>query len=252
MKKSKIYDAICNYRKERACKYYEADVDINGRFKNSDEIESQEGLEDEWWNAMVYTMRPNNLRVRALFVENMNGATLQMLGTYFNIDPSFFSASLNWLPSRFQGEIQPHIGDHITVTLPFIRPISDEHDAEMIPLTRFPDNDYYSPTKSATLLGFQLIDTQALLILYSNRRVLVSDLLSVNLVRNAKGSTIISFHPNINLPTTPAHLHERIRSKYILAKYPPKVPRSNICSAHFYMACYDSSSETEHYNSKFE
>lgn len=41
---------------------------------------------------------------------------------------------------------------------------------------------------------------------------LVLDLLSVHLVRNVEGSTIISFHPETDSPTTSAeYLHERIR-----------------------------------------
>lgn len=43
-------------------------------------------------------------------------------------------------------------------------------------------------------------------------RQLVLDLLSVHLIRHLDGSTIISFHPDINHPTTKAgYLHERIR-----------------------------------------
>lgn len=42
-------------------------------------------------------------------------------------------------------------------------------------------------------------------------RILVLDILSVYLIRNKNGSTIISFHPSLNLPTTTASfLHERI------------------------------------------
>lgn len=38
------------------------------------------------------------------------------------------------------------------------------------------------------------------------------DLLSVHLIRNVAGSTIISYHPSLNLPTTTAQfLQERIR-----------------------------------------
>ena len=29
----------------------------------------------------------------------------------YNIEPFFWSSSLNWIPSRFQEEIQPEIGD---------------------------------------------------------------------------------------------------------------------------------------------
>ncbi len=73
--------------------------------------------------------RPRNPRVRALFVENMSGPVLQMLGTMcaqfpsiqmfeftgayvsYNIEPFFFSSSLSWIPSRFQEEVQPGRGD---------------------------------------------------------------------------------------------------------------------------------------------
>ena len=45
-----------------------------------------------------------------------------------------------------------------------------------------------------------------------DQKVLTLDLLSVHLIRNLKGSTMISYHPILNLPTTTAHyLHERIR-----------------------------------------
>jgi len=65
---------------------------------------------------------------------------------------------------------------------------------------------------ASTLLGSQSIDTHAPLILYSNKRLLVLDLLSVHLVRNINGSTIISYHPTLNIPATTApFLHERIR-----------------------------------------
>ena len=82
-----------------------------------------------------------------------------------------------------------------------------------------------------TLLGSQKIDTQSPLVLHSSlfphpisfiffshfdinldKRLLVLDLLSVHLVRNINGSTIISYHPSMNIPATTAKfLHERIR-----------------------------------------
>ena len=47
----------------------------------------------------------------------------------------------------------------------------------------------------------------------ADNKVLVLDLLSVHLVRNVAGNTIISLHPNIKLHVTleAAYLHERIR-----------------------------------------
>jgi len=57
-----------------------------------------------------------------------------------------------------------------------------------------------------------MIDTQAPLRLKSNNKALILDLLSVHLVRNIGGNTLISFHANMGLPTTEAaYLHERIR-----------------------------------------
>ena len=45
-----------------------------------------------------------------------------------------------------------------------------------------------------------------------DNKALILDLLSVHLVRNVTGNTLISFHANMNLPTTKAaYLHERIR-----------------------------------------
>lgn len=43
-------------------------------------------------------------------------------------------------------------------------------------------------------------------------KALALDLLSVHLIRNVKGNTIISYHVNMDLPTTTAeYFHERIR-----------------------------------------
>lgn len=89
-----------------------------------------------------------------------------------------------------------------------------------------------------------------------DNRQLVLDLLSVHLVRHVDGSTIISFHPKIDHPTTPAaYLHERIRfagrsgnhsmyigwvgtrTKCVLAENFPSFPRSYICASDLHLAC---------------
>jgi hypothetical protein len=130
-----------------------------------------------------------------------------MLGTKYNIEPFFWSSSLNWIPSRFQEEIQEKVGDHITITLTFLHSLSN-HDAVQLAANRSMESLH----DASTLLGSQSIDTHAPLILYSNQRLLVLDLLSVHLVRNINGSTIISYHPTLNIPATTAKfLHERIR-----------------------------------------
>jgi hypothetical protein len=68
--------------------------------------------------------------VRALFVENMSGPVLCMIGAKYalsslkgrmaegtlyryNIEPFFFSSSLNWIPSRFQSDVREGTGDRM-------------------------------------------------------------------------------------------------------------------------------------------
>jgi hypothetical protein len=83
------------------------------------------------------------------------------------------------------------------------------------------------------------------------------DLLSVHVIRNVEGNTIISYHSNMDLPTTGAEeLHDRIRfagrptrppsktkrlmlyrPKCLLAKDVPTFPRSLSCPPHVLLAC---------------
>ena len=107
----------------------------------------------------------------------------------------------------------------ITITLTFLHSMS-LHDSIQLSAGR----------SLPTLLGSQEIDTGSPLKLHSSlflilsvyffliltlivdNRCLVLDLLSVHLIRNINGSTIISYHPTLNNPTTTAKfLHERIR-----------------------------------------
>ena len=111
---------------------------------------------------------------------------------------------------------------------------------------------------SSSILYLEVITM--LMPLPKDNRLLVLDLLSVHLIRNIKGSTIISFHPSLNLPTTTApFLHERIRfagelfrpalslpcwkfwkfrSKRVLAKHFPKNAWPNICPVNICLACH--------------
>ncbi|TEB25452.1 hypothetical protein FA13DRAFT_1756550 [Coprinellus micaceus] len=211
VRKSKIWDAIHDYRRDLECKIFRCDVDTNGYFTDAGSLDAEEGKDAETWRTILSEInrRPPDLRVRALFLQNMTGPVLQMLGARFNIEPFYFSSSLNWIPSRFQEEIQEDVGDHITVTLTFIKSVKqDEFEREYLPAV--PGGSVTS--RKGTFLGSQKIDTQAPLVLYSNSRVLSLDLLSVHLIRNTNGSTIISYHPTRNLPVTSAeYLHERVR-----------------------------------------
>jgi hypothetical protein len=171
---------------------------------------------DGEWDRFKDHNQTSDVRVRALFVENMSGPVLRMLGAKYNIEPFFFSSSLNWIPTRFQEDARKHTGDHITITLPFIQVVpSDvlpEEGSQASSVTLVPKEEDQIVTK--------VIDTQAPLKIQLKRfdlgnkveQALIPDLLSVHLVRNVNGSTIISYHANTDLPTTKAnYLHERIR-----------------------------------------
>lgn len=205
VKKARIYDAIHHYSRHQDCIIYHVDVDHKGFFTDAGKFTAVNGREVETWDAIVHETRPDNLRVRCLFLENLSGPVLQMLGAKYNIEPFFWSSSLSWIPSRFQEEIFPKEGDHITVTLTFLRSTANE-EAIAARMNKSTDS------LPSTLLGSQKIDTHAPLALYSNQRLLSLDLLSVHLIRNVKGSTIISYHPNLKMSTTTApYLHTRIR-----------------------------------------
>lgn len=210
VQRSKISDAIVNYDKEHPCIIYHVDVNTQGFFTDADKIVAYDHQQDENWKTLIAAKRPKNNRVRALFVENLSGPILQMLGAKYNIEPFFFSSSLNWIPSRYQENPQPKLGDHITITLTFLKTEKGQYNRRGSSTASL--NTIASSEDRLTLTE-QMIDTQAPLRLRSSRRTLVLDLLSVHLIRNVEGSTIISYHPSIkNHPTTEAsYLHDRIR-----------------------------------------
>ena len=100
----------------------------------------------------------------------------------YNIEPFFWSSSLNWITSRFQEEIKKKVGDResdlwsevldyldyifdrslvdITITLTFLHSLSN-HEAVQLATNLLTDD-------ASTMLGSQSIDTQAPLILYSS------------------------------------------------------------------------------------
>ncbi|CAA7269923.1 unnamed protein product [Cyclocybe aegerita] len=213
VRKSKIRKAI--YENQRTCVIRLVDVDNNGLFtvpSGLEEITSTEKNKAETWDSILKARSPEDVRVRAMFVENMSGPVLQMLGTRYNIEPFFFSSSLNWIPSRFEEEVVPGIGDHITVTLTFLRSVPANTAISFSAKSPYAASSATLGSSGDSFLAEQMIDTQAPLELASNGRLLVLDLLSVHTIRKKHGSTIISYHSDKDLPTTTAkYLHERIR-----------------------------------------
>ncbi|KAF7422453.1 hypothetical protein PC9H_010609 [Pleurotus ostreatus] len=191
-KRAKIDEAVASPEASRGSVLYIVDTDRNGIFHGRKPIQIARAEVEDFWNRYLLKKRDKDVKVRCLFVENMTGPVLQMLGARYNIEPFFFSSSLNWIPSRYQEDIRPKEGDHITITLPFLT-VSPN------PLSTIPKrvntfrsivsvgNVYSSegPKHSSASLDSDTDD----------HRILLLDLLSVHFIRDSKSSTIISYHP---------------------------------------------------------
>lgn len=185
---------------------------------NVENFEAGPGEVENTWKSLLAIRRPSSSRTRAIFIEKLSGPMLQMLGTKFDIEPFFFSSFLNWIPSRFQADFNPGVGDSLTITLTFLRSVSQQlsdYKAATQPYysSSFQDSISSADSGRATksTLFDESIDTKAPLKLKSDR-ALCLDLLSVHIIRNIEGNTIISLHPDLDLPTTKAEkLHDRIR-----------------------------------------
>jgi Mg2+ and Co2+ transporter CorA len=208
IKSCKIAEAIENHRGSSTI--HIVDVMHNGNFKQYDAHVIDAGSEDTLSSAGTndWQTRTPDVRLRGMFVDNLGGNVLKMLGSTYNIEPFFFSSSLNWIPCRYAEDIKQKKGDHITITLTFLR-------VENLPSTkiiRFP---------TETRRGGEAINTQAPLVLYSpdpkdpkatSAKVFLLDLLAIHVVRDINSSTIISYHPDKEANTTSAkELHARVK-----------------------------------------
>ncbi|KAE9410090.1 hypothetical protein BT96DRAFT_847881 [Gymnopus androsaceus JB14] len=215
--RSGIHAVVHDYDRSIPCTIHYVNVDTGGFFTGADKHIIGEENKDEFWRQVAHEARPSNLRVRALFVENMSGTVLQMLGAKYNIEPFFFSSSLSWIPSRFQEEVRPGKGDHITITLSFLRTVQMKgpkaffefaDNSTSVSSTEFDANDDDD-------LAEQMINTQAPLQIgpENDKTMLILDLLSVHLVRSndRMGSTIISYHHNGPYATSAPYFRERIQ-----------------------------------------
>ncbi|KAG2036843.1 cora-like Mg2+ transporter protein-domain-containing protein [Suillus americanus] len=180
----------------------------DGRFVKSDvggngdtTVVSTQG-QDGFWK-LLSQKRPENIRVRSLFVDDLTEPVLCMLGTRYDIEPFFFTSSIYWIPSRYQEAPHQRKGDHITITLPFLRP---EH--KLLPPRTRPSPTDPEPWGFVTNTP---IDIQAPFST-SDGRMLFIDLLAIHMVRDVKENTIISYHPESTGHRTSAkHLHSLIQ-----------------------------------------
>jgi hypothetical protein len=211
--RSKIQSAIegRSRRVDRTdCVIYTVDMMKDGSMANADSTKLRTDEDtDEFWEKLVRNTVPKDLRVRCYFLDNMSGSVLQILGTRFNIEPFFFSSSLNWIPAHFQSNLVSGTSDHITMTVTFLRIMEN-------PATSA-GSDAASLTPSlqdAMLDAEQVIDTQSFLPLHgSSDKIVLLDLLAIHMIRDQTcGSTIISFHPTREWQATSANrLFSRVR-----------------------------------------
>ncbi|KAG1898680.1 cora-like Mg2+ transporter protein-domain-containing protein [Suillus fuscotomentosus] len=195
------------YSENKSSTIYWMDVrdseDVTKRFTVPDMGENDHGttkvpIEDpqnKFWK-MLEQKRSEGIRVGTLFVDDLTSLVLRMLGTRYNIEPFFFTSSLNWIPSRYQEAPRHGEGDHVTITLPFLRSQQkSQSPTDPKPL----DSKTNTP-----------IDIQAPFSTGGGHMFFI-DLLAIHMVRG-KESTIISYHPESTGQLTSAkHLRSLIQ-----------------------------------------
>ncbi|KAJ7716036.1 hypothetical protein B0H14DRAFT_3901475 [Mycena olivaceomarginata] len=187
---------VADHVRERCTIHHVYVLDTGIFTRGEDYVVTQENQE-EYWEILKEGV-PDDVRVRALFLDNLSGPVLKILGTKFNVEPFFFSSSLNWIPARYQEDVGE--GDHITLTLGFIRCMKNSMSTYPSPTPS------YSPTIPTLQSTDQVIDTHGPLHLNSSNRVLLPDILAIHMVRSSDLSTIISYHPPHTHQTTAAHV----------------------------------------------
>ncbi|KAF8653623.1 hypothetical protein AX16_003775 [Volvariella volvacea WC 439] len=209
VKRSGIADIIDAALDEVASKIYHVDIQDDGFFvRGRENLEEAMYSDRELWEKILELEPPEGTRLRALFVEEMSSRVLRMLGAKYNIEPFFFSSSINWIPSLYQENPRPGKGDHITVTMTFLRCRTIQDDAAWAHVLHL----VQSLGSSTDSLSQQVINTKAPLPLRESKRVLMLDLLSVHLIRSQSGSIMISYHPKRGqYSTSAAYLRDRLQ-----------------------------------------
>ncbi|KAK0219642.1 hypothetical protein EDD85DRAFT_780368 [Armillaria nabsnona] len=193
VKRSGILDVIEKYNRTIPCTIHRVDVDNRGYFTDPGKYEITEQTKDAPWEFLIQP-HVQTTNVRSLFVENMSGPVLQMLGADYNIESFFFSSSLSWIPSRFQEEVQPGRGDRESISAVLLR----RQTGNQYPNT-FVSIQLLAPCRSFVHVSFP-----------GNGRALVLDLLAVHLIRNVGGNTLISYHISDREATSAPYLQERM------------------------------------------
>ncbi|PPQ91004.1 hypothetical protein CVT25_013929 [Psilocybe cyanescens] len=199
--------AVIGHRSDRHSVLYHIDVDRDGHFSQPGQHLVTNENEEEFWEMMTVRITFVKMLLRMLMAAYDDKRKGGLIEIEYKIEPFFFSSSLNWIPSRYQEDANPNHGDHITITLTFLRTMPNPMTAPNTPLI---GSQFFSQIMSRA--GTTTIDTQAPLILKSNDRILLLDLIALHMVRRKDGSTLISYHPTPEWKSTSArYLHSRVR-----------------------------------------
>ena len=156
IRKAKIYEAIHNSPRNKFCTCYQLDVNMQGFFTNAGKITAAYGDEDLIWDQMIYeqvswsylflyepsilisetTRYTTESLVHPRFVWTGSSDVGHKVVSIFylpsvlclsnnelryNIEPFFWSSSFNWIPSQFQDDVRPGIGDRESGMAPGLR-----------------------------------------------------------------------------------------------------------------------------------
>ncbi|KAK1220123.1 hypothetical protein PQX77_017162 [Marasmius sp. AFHP31] len=199
---------------------------------------------NQFWENIQQKPAPD-VKVRALFVDNLSGPVLQMLGAKFQIEPFFFSSSLKSIPTRYQEQVQPGKGDHITVTLSFIRPVEAPATSEPSIHSNYTGDSDEILRLQNSYLHQHAIDINGPLKLTSvSDKVLCPDLLSFHVIRrrsnpedtnlqraNSVSSAKIPMRRTSTASTTSRASHLSSSTSTIISYHPPRTPGYKTTSA---------------------
>ncbi|KIJ53436.1 hypothetical protein M422DRAFT_222053, partial [Sphaerobolus stellatus SS14] len=205
VKRSRIAEMAA---RSRFCTIYVVDVDRDGHFFEREKlVADNDSIADHV--SLMRAQRPENTLVRALFMDNLSKPVLQVLGTKYEIEPFYFSSSLNQIPSRYQENIQPNEGDHITITMSFIRCKKMAPGSPRVTSAAYggtaPDRQLEYTTRLELDDGFRSKEMSST----KPRQYLLKDLLAIHMIRRNDSSTILSYHAPYS-PTSAKALHNRV------------------------------------------
>ncbi|KAF8516424.1 hypothetical protein BU17DRAFT_50843 [Hysterangium stoloniferum] len=198
-------NSLSEYSRTKHNLHY-VDVANDGAFSDLKRPDVAEN-DDAFWKIMQNAKRTENTRVRAIFVDDPSLSVLKMIGQKYEVEPFFWTSSINWIPSRYQENIQLKKGDHITIILAFPRPTKKSRE----PMPPRSTSNSETPQASDSKLE---IDTQEPL--HIPGYTLNLDLLGVHAIRDVQSSTIISYQPALELSSHSVTPASSIRDRVFL------------------------------------